>query len=129
MFEQHLCDSRLFLTFTICVKNYNHSLTFNRDGQGRQRGLDCVARWLEATGLVKVLWRFRHPTPITKASATRNMRYTTGVLKRLRVAGFAKKVVGNLRYPHLTERARPSVPLGRSGGKLACSEQMLKLMA
>jgi len=47
---------------------------------------DCIARWLELTGLTKTPWRLRQPKPLSKAFATRNSRHIASALERLRSA-------------------------------------------
>jgi len=67
---------------------------------------DCVAMWLELTGLVKTLWRFWEPKPLSKAFGTRNTMYIAATLERLRVAGLVREaIVGDTCYIYLAERA------------------------
>jgi len=91
---------------------------------------DCVARWLELTGLTKTLWRFRQPKPLSKAFGTRNSRYIASALERLRAAGLVREaVVGDARYVYLTERACGLLALlGYSVEEVVCGEAALRLL-
>jgi len=91
---------------------------------------DCVARWLELTGLTKTLWRFRQPKPLSKAFGTRNSRYIASALERLRAAGLVREaVVGDVRYVYLTEQACALLALlGYSVEEAACGESALRFI-
>jgi len=89
---------------------------------------DCVARWLELTGLAKTLWRLRQPKPLSRAFGTRNTRHIAAALERLRSAGFVREaVMGNTRYVYLAERACGLLALlGYSLEEVACGDAALR---
>jgi len=91
---------------------------------------DCVAGWLEPTGLTKTLWRLRRPKPLLKAFGMRNTRHATSALERLRSAGLVREaVVGNMRHVYLTERACGLLALlGYSIEEAACGDAALRFI-
>jgi len=91
---------------------------------------ESVARWLELTGLVKVLWRLGQPKPLSRAFGTRNTKYIASALERLCPAGLVKEaVVGDVRYVYLMGRACGLLALlGYSVEEVACGEQALRTL-
>jgi len=112
------------------VKAYTPNPHFNSIVEVGAEIWDCVARWLELTGLTRTLWRPRQLMPLSKAFATRNSRYIASALERLRLAGLVKEaVIGNVRYVYLTGRACGLlVPLGYSSEGLMRSDAALRLI-
>jgi len=91
---------------------------------------DCVARWLELTGLTGALWRLRQPKPLGRAFGTRNTRHIASALERLRSAGLVKEVVvDGARYVYLMGRACGLLALlGYSLEEVACGYVALRLI-
>ncbi|PLJ77140.1 hypothetical protein [Infirmifilum sp. SLHALR2] len=91
---------------------------------------NCVARWLELTGLTRTLWRLRQPRPLSNSFSTRNSRYIAVALERLRSAGLIKEAVVGKRPLRLPHRGACGllVLLGYSSEELMCGKATLRFI-